>query len=237
MARPEAGRQQDLAGGGHQLCPGGEEHAVAAYDEGAVQGRELLDRLRQLGVEEVAFLLRIPLERVEDQAARLAAALAVTDIASVLIAPAPGVALDAAAARPLVELTQQRNVAALIADDAGLARTLRADGVHISARKDIMQAFEEARGIVGRSAVVGVDVGLSRHDAMTLAESEADYVAFGAFFPSTTKAVTTPADIEIIAWWSSLMELPCVAIGGITVDNCGTRRRRLPGRRRRRMEP
>jgi thiamine-phosphate pyrophosphorylase len=56
---------------------------------------------------------------------------------------------------------------------------------------------------------------------MEAAEAGADYVAFGAFFPSTTKAVTTPADLGIIEWWSGLMEVPCVAIGGITVGNAG----------------
>jgi thiamine-phosphate pyrophosphorylase len=55
---------------------------------------------------------------------------------------------------------------------------------------------------------------------MEAAEAGADYVAFGAFFPSTTKAVTTPADPEILQWWSEMMQVPCVAIGGITVDNC-----------------
>ena len=58
----------------------------------------------------------------------------------------------------------------------------------------------------------------SRHDAMLAAEAGADYVAFGACFPSTTKEVTTPADLEIVEWWSGLMELPCVAIGGITLE-------------------
>ena len=55
---------------------------------------------------------------------------------------------------------------------------------------------------------------------MEAAEAGADYVAFGAFFPSETEAVTTPAGLEILEWWSGLMEVPCVAIGGITVDNC-----------------
>jgi thiamine-phosphate pyrophosphorylase len=149
---------------------------------------------------------------------RLAAALAASDVASVLIAPAPRVALDAAAARPLVELTQQRNVAALITDDAGLARTLRADGVHLSARKDIMQAFEEARGIVGRSAIVGVDVGLSRHDAMTLAEAEADYVAFGAPATLQDREKGRARRDELIAWWAEIFEVPCVAFDVETPD-------------------
>src|SRR3546814_4876778 len=69
--------------------------------------------------------------------------------------------------------------------------------------------------------IVGVTCHASRHLAMEAAEAGADYVAFGAFFPTGTKAAKTRADPEIIEWWAGLMEAPCVAIGGITVENCG----------------
>jgi thiamine-phosphate pyrophosphorylase len=67
---------------------------------------------------------------------------------------------------------------------------------------------------------LGVTCHDSRDLAMEAGENGADYVAFGAFFPTATKATTTRADPELLAWWSELMELPCVAIGGITADNC-----------------
>ena len=78
----------------------------------------------------------------------------------------------------------------------------------------------EAREKLGRQAQIGVTCHDSRHLAMEAGEAGADYVAFGAFFASNTKTVTTPASLEILEWWSGLMEVPCVAIGGITVENC-----------------
>jgi thiamine-phosphate pyrophosphorylase len=112
---------------------------------------------------------------------------------------------------------QQRDVAFIMNDRPDLAVRLDCDGVHVG--QDDMP-YAEARRIVGPDRQVGVTCKASRHLAMEAAEAGADYVAFGAFFPSGTKAVTTPADVEILTWWSELMEVPCVAIGGITVDNC-----------------
>jgi thiamine-phosphate pyrophosphorylase len=74
--------------------------------------------------------------------------------------------------------------------------------------------------LVGPDATVGVTCKDSRHLAMDLAEAGADYVAFGAFFPSDTKGDTTPCDIEVISIWAETTNVPCVAVGGITVDNC-----------------
>ena len=128
-----------------------------------------------------------------------------------LIAPSPGGTLDAAAARPLVEAAQRQGVAALIADDAQLARTLRADGVHLGATKDPADAYAEARSILGQGGIVGVDAGISRHDAMTVAEDGADYVAFGA--PAHLKDRDKARDRrdELIAWWAEIFQAPCVA--------------------------
>jgi thiamine-phosphate pyrophosphorylase len=123
----------------------------------------------------------------------------------------------ARAADILRPICQHRDVAFIMNDRPDLAVKLDCDGVHIG--QDDMP-YAEARRIVGPDRQIGVTCKASRHLAMEAAEAGADYVAFGAFFPSTTKAVTTPADIEIISWWSGLMEVPCVAIGGITVDNC-----------------
>jgi thiamine-phosphate pyrophosphorylase len=79
--------------------------------------------------------------------------------------------------------------------------------------------YADARTIVGADAIVGVTCHDSRHLAMEAADAGADYVAFGAFFPTGTKETKTRADIELLRWWSELMVVPCVAIGGITVAN------------------
>ena len=121
------------------------------------------------------------------------------------------------AADTLRPLCQQRGTALIMNDRPDLAVKLDCDGVHVG--QDDMP-YAEARRIVGPDRQVGVTCKDSRHLAMGAAEAGADYVAFGAFFSSTTKQVTTPADIEIVEWWSGLMEVPCVAIGGITVGNC-----------------
>lgn len=112
---------------------------------------------------------------------------------------------------------QQRDVAFIMNDRPDLAVKLDCDGVHVG-QEDMSCA--EARRIVGPDRQVGVTCKASRHLAMEAAEAGADYVAFGAFFPSTTKAVTVPTDLDILRWWSELFEIPCVAIGGITVENC-----------------
>jgi len=127
---------------------------------------------------------------------------------------------DAAIARTadtLRPLCQHRDVAFIMNDRPDLAVKLDCDGVHVG-QEDVSCA--EARRIVGSERQVGVTAKSSRHLAMEAAEAGADYVAFGAFFPSGTKQITTPADLEILEWWSGLFEIPCVAIGGITVENC-----------------
>ena len=78
----------------------------------------------------------------------------------------------------------------------------------------------EAREELGRDVQIGVTCHASRHLAMEAGEAGADYVAFGAFFPSATKASDHRPETDIIEWWSGLFEIPCVAIGGITPDNC-----------------
>ena len=127
---------------------------------------------------------------------------------------------DAAIARAadtLRPICQQRDVAFILNDRPDLAVKLDCDGVHVG--QDDMP-YAEARRIVGPDRQVGVTCKASRHLAMEAAEAGADYVAFGAFFASSTKTVTTPADPEILKWWSDVMQVPCVAIGGITVENC-----------------
>ena len=114
-------------------------------------------------------------------------------------------------------VTQSRGVAFLLNDRADLVVSTGCDGVHVG-QEDTPAA--QARMLIGPKLTLGVTCKNSRDLAMQAGEDGADYVAFGAFFPSTTKEVTVPADLEILTWWSELMELPCCAIGGITAENC-----------------
>ncbi|NQU56296.1 MAG: thiamine phosphate synthase [Rhodospirillales bacterium] len=117
----------------------------------------------------------------------------------------------------LKPIAQQRGVAFLLNDDPVLAADTGCDGVHVGQQDT---PYKEARQIIGTKATVGVTCHDSRHLAMEAAEQGADYVAFGAFFPTETKSAKTRPDPEILNWWSQDMTVPVVAIGGITVDNC-----------------
>lgn len=131
-------------------------------------------------------------------------------------APATTVMLAAAAAsalKPLVELAQSRGAATLIADDARLARTLAADGVHLSWSPDLAERYTAARSNLGPDAIVGIEAGGSRHDAMVLGEAGADYIAFAAPPLAHDDAEHAELQADLIAWWSELFEVPCVAFG------------------------
>jgi thiamine-phosphate pyrophosphorylase len=114
-------------------------------------------------------------------------------------------------------VAQSRDVAFLLNDRADLVRETGSDGVHVG--QEDMPA-RQARQLVGPNATLGVTCKGSRDLAMQAGEDGADYVAFGAFFPSGTKEVTRFISPGILQWWSELMELPCCAIGGITAENC-----------------
>ncbi|HXR95023.1 MAG TPA: thiamine phosphate synthase [Rhizomicrobium sp.] len=118
--------------------------------------------------------------------------------------------------RPIV---QAHGTAFILNDRAGLAAELGCDGVHVG-QEDATCA--EARAAMGPSGIVGVTCHDSRHLAMEAAEAGADYVAFGAFFPTRTKDPKTQADIELLQVWSETTIVPCVAIGGITIANAST---------------
>jgi thiamine-phosphate pyrophosphorylase len=120
----------------------------------------------------------------------------------------------AAAVDVLMPIAQSRGVAVILNDRPDLAAQLGCDGVHIG-QSDA--SYAEARRLMGGDRMVGVTCHDSRHLAMEAAEAGADYVAFGAFFPTTTKDSPTRADPEILSIWQETMEIPCVAIGGITV--------------------
>lgn len=119
-------------------------------------------------------------------------------------------------AGPLQKLCADRDVAFILNDNMALAKRLGADGVHLGQGDGDPR---EARRLLGPQAQIGVTCHASRHLAMEAGEAGADYVAFGAFFPTTTKSVEHHAEPDILTWWSSLFELPCVAIGGIHAGN------------------
>lgn len=120
-------------------------------------------------------------------------------------------------AAPLQEICAAREVAFIVNDSISLAKRIKADGVHLGQDDGTV---EEARQRLGREAQIGVTCHNSRHLAMEAGEAGADYVAFGAFFPTTTKQTEHHAEPELLSWWQELMEIPCVAIGGITPENC-----------------
>jgi thiamine-phosphate pyrophosphorylase len=121
-----------------------------------------------------------------------------------------------AAVQALSPIARARDVAVILNDRPDLAAQTRCDGVHVG-QGDM--PFAQARKLMGRDAMIGVTCHDSRHLAMEAAEAGADYVAFGAFFPTTTKDAPTTADPEILSIWQETMEVPSVAIGGVTADN------------------
>ncbi len=123
------------------------------------------------------------------------------------------------AAEKLLPIAHKHDVSLLINDRADLALTSGADGVHIG-QEDT--PYAEARQILGQDSIIGVTCHDSRHLAMVAGEDGADYVAFGAFFPTSTKTPSRQADPELLTWWQETTELPCVAIGGITTDNAAS---------------
>ena len=126
---------------------------------------------------------------------------------------------DDAVCRAIDELrpqAQRRGIAFLLNDRPDLAFETGCDGAHIG-QTDM--PYAKAREALGPNAIVGVTCHDSRHLAMEAAEAGADYVAFGAFYPTGTKEAPTRAEPALLSWWSELMEVPCVAIGGITLDN------------------
>lgn len=154
-------------------------------------GGEFPDRLQAVaGVESVAaFQLRVK-DRSEHEIARLA--------------------------QPLQRICADAGVAFIVNDSVALAKRLGADGVHLGQQDGDVR---EARAILGPQAQIGVTCHDSRHLAMEAGEAGADYVAFGSFYPTRTKPTQFRPHPSILAWWSSMFEIPCVAIGGITPQN------------------
>jgi thiamine-phosphate pyrophosphorylase len=119
-------------------------------------------------------------------------------------------------AEPLQRICADADVAFIVNDSISLAKRLGADGVHLGQSDGDIR---EARALLGPSAQIGRTCHDSRHLAMEAGEAGADYVAFGAFYPTTTKPSDYRPDPSILRWWSTLFEIPCVAIGGINADN------------------
>jgi len=119
-------------------------------------------------------------------------------------------------ADPLQRICADADVAFIVNDSMALAKRLGADGVHLGQSDGDIR---EARALLGPSAQICRTCHDSRHLAMEAGEAGADYVAFGAFYPTTTKPSNYRPAPSILSWWSSLFEIPCVAIGGITADN------------------
>lgn len=122
----------------------------------------------------------------------------------------------AALAEPLQAICAAHDVAFIVNDSVSLAKRLNADGVHIGQSDgDVAEAREQ----LGKKFQIGVTCHNSRHLAMEAAEAGADYVAFGAYYPTKTKEVEHIAELDTVEKWSRVMEIPCVAIGGITPEN------------------
>jgi thiamine-phosphate pyrophosphorylase len=165
------------------------------------------------------YLITPPLLEPMSFSGQLAAALDAGDVAAVQLRLKD---VDDDTWRRAIDVlrpvTQARDVAFLLNDRADLVVPFGCDGVHVG--QEDMPA-REARSLIGRDLTLGVTCKGSRDLAMQAGEDGADYVAFGAFFPSTTKTVKNLLDPEVLEWWTEMMELPSCAIGGITAENCG----------------
>lgn len=162
------------------------------------------------------YLITPPRFEAEEFAARLDDALEGGDVACVQLrmADTDGDGL-AHAAGLLIPVCRERDIAFILDGRADIARACGADGAHLADAARL----GDARRMLGADAICGVSCGGSRHAAMTAAEGGADYVSFGAFHASATLPGAAVIDADILDWWSGVMEIPCVAIGGVTEAN------------------
>jgi len=189
----------------------------ALDDELTVEG--FAERFEPQGRGDASLYLISPQEVGGDFPDRLRAALSGGPVAAFQLR-VKGVDQHSLAklAEPLQAICAERQVAFIVNDDMGLAKRIGADGVHLGQEDGDPR---EARALLGPNAQIGVTCHDSRHLAMEAGEAGADYVAFGAFFPTSTKDVKHRAEPSILGWWATLFELPSVAIGGVTPDNGG----------------
>ena len=160
-----------------------------------------------------------PLDVSGDFPARLERALSAGEVAAFQFR-VKGVDQHTAAdlAAPLQAICAAHDCAFIVNDDVALAKRLGADGVHLGQGDGDVA---DARAELGREAQIGVTCHASRDLALEAGGAGADYVAFGSFFPSTTKPSEHRPGLDLLTWWQTMVELPCVAIGGITPENCG----------------
>ena len=167
------------------------------------------------------YLITPPqIEQVDDFVDQFRAAVKGGDVASLQVRLKQGDEIDLPATRAVTQAVKRictaENIALFVNDSPQLARALQVDGVHLGMND---MEIGEARDLVGPDMIIGATCKNSRHQAMIAGEAGADYVAFGAFYPTETKANTTPADKDILTWCQMFLTLPCVAIGGITLEN------------------
>lgn len=130
--------------------------------------------------------------------------------------PVADAAVWRAVAPQLLDVCRAHGAAFIVNDSIDFAAEFGADGVHLGQSDG---AVKDARARLGDGAVIGVTCHASRHLAMQAGEAGADYVAFGAFYPTDTKTTHHRAEPEILTWWTEVFELPALAIGGVSVDN------------------
>lgn len=167
------------------------------------------------------YLISPPKFDPDGFAAQLKEAVA-SDIVTCFQLRMPGVseAELAETARRLAPICWDHDVAFLLCDHVDLVKELKLDGVHLEGNVS-EQAVKEARKSLGEEQSIGVSCFSSRHIAMLAGEAGADYVSFGPIFDSATKDMDADPDaLEALRWWAVMMELPCVAVGGLTPDNC-----------------
>ena len=154
-----------------------------------------------------------------DALSRVSAALTAAKPATLLLKAGAAGKPDAVTLKPIVELAQAQGVATLVADDPQLARTVRADGVHLCWSRDIEARLAEAREILGTRYIIGAEAGYTRHDAMVLGEAGADYVAFPPPPPHEATDTAWADHLDNVAWWAEIFEVPCVAFGAETPED------------------
>ena len=117
--------------------------------------------------------------------------------------------------KKIQRICKKNNIKFIVNDDPILSKTLKADGCHLG-QKDM--TIKNARKIIGNKII-----GVTCHNSIELAKAaikeSADYIAFGAFFSTTTKKIKFKADIKILNKIKKLTKIPIVAIGGINFDN------------------
>ncbi|CEJ88608.1 Thiamine monophosphate synthase [Hyphomicrobium sp. GJ21] len=148
----------------------------------------------------------------------LSAVLEAAPVASLLMRPGPGAAYDAQVVRELTALAQKQGVAVLV-NDVRVARDVGADGVHVAWSADVVEHYKGVRQAASRDLIVGADAGRTRDDAMQIGEADADYVAFGIPPHVDDRSRAAERQLDLVAWWSEVFEIPCVALDVVDAEH------------------